>query len=300
MVNGLPIGPNAVKVYVDAILNPKTWLWRPTLDMRTLQDSLNSFIAWLANRVVIETTSSESPVLQRSASKASSIKSLNEMSPVILKSASPRSQTKSASPTSQNDKSPETPKAPLKKPVTKTKPSLTETSSRRKSQVHASNTLRKNCLVVDDDGLFISVFIHCLLFLKRLAFKANQKCKLMDISGKKRVVAEGRWASNSPDQCVHHVPLGPNASRVWVDVVIVKDAAVWRQSTEIEYMEDALGTSIAWPEDKIAMVCIYFKFTCMKNMMTTTDFIFFPPGMTRSAVVDGSCFLTLVFFKFKT
>ena len=85
-----------------------------------------------------------------------------------------------------------------------------------------------------------------------------------------------------------------------MDVVIVKDAAVWRQSTEIEYMEDALRTSIAWPEDKIAMVCIYFKFTCMKNMMTTTDFIFFPSGMTRSAVADGSCFLTLVFFKFKT
>jgi len=86
---------------------------------------------------------------------------------------------------------------------------------------------------------------------------------------------QARFALDQPlysDQCVHHVPLGPNACRVWVDVVIVKDAAVWRQSTEIEYMEDALGTSIAWPEDRIAMVCIYFKFTCMKNMMTTTDF----------------------------
>jgi len=27
LVNGLPIGPNAVKVYVDLVLNPKTWLW---------------------------------------------------------------------------------------------------------------------------------------------------------------------------------------------------------------------------------------------------------------------------------
>lgn len=76
----------------------------------------------------------------------------------------------------------------------------------------------------------------------------------MDLSGKKRVVAEGRWSSNNPDQLVHFVPLGPNACRVWVDVVKVKDAAVWRQSSEIEYMEDALGTSIAWPEDKIVMV----------------------------------------------
>lgn len=76
----------------------------------------------------------------------------------------------------------------------------------------------------------------------------------MDLSGKKRVVAEGRWSSNNPDQVVHFVPLGLNACRVWVDVVIVKDAAVWRPSSEIEYMEDALGTSIAWPEDKIVMV----------------------------------------------
>lgn len=73
----------------------------------------------------------------------------------------------------------------------------------------------------------------------------------MDISGKKRVVAEGRWSSNNPNQVVHFVPLGPNAVRVWVDIVKVKDAAVWRRSSEIEYMEDALGTSIAWPEDKV-------------------------------------------------
>ncbi|CAL9224899.1 unnamed protein product, partial [Arabidopsis halleri] len=28
-------------------------------------------------------------------------------------------------------------------------------------------------------------------------------------------------------------------------------AAVWRRSSEIECMEDAFGTSIAWPEDKV-------------------------------------------------
>jgi len=35
--------------------------------------------------------------------------------------------------------------------------------------------------------------------------KANQKCKLMDISGKKRVVGTGRMHSIDPDQKVHHV-----------------------------------------------------------------------------------------------
>lgn len=73
----------------------------------------------------------------------------------------------------------------------------------------------------------------------------------MDITGKKRVVAEGRWATNNPEQVVHFKPLGPNAVRVWVDVVKVTDAAVWRPDSEIQSMADAIGTSIAWPEDKV-------------------------------------------------
>lgn len=84
-------------------------------------------------------------------------------------------------------------------------------------------------------------------------FKENQKCKLMDISGRKRVVAEGHVHSIDPEQMVHFVRLGANAARVWVDVVKVNDAAVWRATDEIEYMRDALGSSIAWPMDKLVI-----------------------------------------------
>lgn len=83
--------------------------------------------------------------------------------------------------------------------------------------------------------------------------KEDQKCRLLDISGQKRVVAEGRWSSNNPEQLVHFVPLGPNAVRVWVDVVKVNDAAVWKPTSAIECMEDAIGTTIAWPEDKVVV-----------------------------------------------
>lgn len=83
--------------------------------------------------------------------------------------------------------------------------------------------------------------------------KENMKCKLMDITGKKRVVAEGRWATNDPKQKVHFVPLGDNVVKVWVDIVKVSDVKVWRPSDEVEIMEDALGTAIAWPEDKVIM-----------------------------------------------
>lgn len=76
----------------------------------------------------------------------------------------------------------------------------------------------------------------------------------MDITSKKRVVAEGRWSSNNPDLTVHFIKLGQNAVRVWVDIVKVNDAAVWRPSSEIECMEDAIGTAIAWPEDHVLLV----------------------------------------------
>ncbi|CAA7034330.1 unnamed protein product [Microthlaspi erraticum] len=63
-------------------------------------------------------------------------------------------------------------------------------------------------------------------------------------------VAEGRWSSDDPDLTVHFVPLGHDGVRVWVDVVKVSDAEVWRPSSYIECMEDALGSTIAWPKEK--------------------------------------------------
>lgn len=41
----------------------------------------------------------------------------------------------------------------------------------------------------------------------------------MSIAGKKQVVAEGRWASNNPEQTDHFVPLGHYEVKVWIDVV---------------------------------------------------------------------------------
>ena len=74
----------------------------------------------------------------------------------------------------------------------------------------------------------------------------------MDIGERKQVVAEGRIHSTDPNQLVHFVRLGPKAARVWVDVVLVDDAEVWRKSDEIESLKDAHGSSIAWPIDKLA------------------------------------------------
>lgn len=69
-----------------------------------------------------------------------------------------------------------------------------------------------------------------------------------------QTVAIGRVASTDPAEKVHFVPLGPNASKVWVEVSKVDSARVWRPNSEVEIMADAVGTTVAWPNDKITYI----------------------------------------------
>ncbi|KAL0536729.1 hypothetical protein IC582_025689 [Cucumis melo] len=61
------------------------------------------------------------------------------------------------------------------------------------------------------------------------------KCKLLDWYRSGEIVAEGRWSSNDPAALVHHVPIGPHAIRVWVDVA----------TSEMTCIEEALESIIA-------------------------------------------------------
>ena len=79
----------------------------------------------------------------------------------------------------------------------------------------------------------------------------NNKCKLLDLDKKEKIVAEGRVSSVDPTILVHFVPLGTNAVRVWVDVPIAPNARLWRPTSDLQNIEDAVGTTIAWPADKI-------------------------------------------------
>ena len=76
----------------------------------------------------------------------------------------------------------------------------------------------------------------------------------MDCNNSGRKVAEGKVASTVPNELCHFVPLGPNASKVWIDVAKIGNANVWRLTAEVEYMSDAIGSVVAWPNDKIKFV----------------------------------------------
>ncbi|CAH9148420.1 unnamed protein product [Cuscuta epithymum] len=155
-VNGIPLGPKAMIVWVDGMARPESFLWRPTLEMTSIKDVIGSKIAWPSDRIVLENPPSNDESL-----KSSSAKSVNN---------------------------------------------------------------------------------------------SMKKCKLLDIGGSSSIVAEGHWSSTDPNELVHFVPLGPNAVRVWVDIPRISTAFLWRPTCELEYIEDVVGTTIAWPSDRVIML----------------------------------------------
>lgn len=69
---------------------------------------------------------------------------------------------------------------------------------------------------------------------------SSNKCKLLDWSTNDEVVGEGRWQCQKPKALVNGLPFGPNAVKVFVDVVHVPDTFLWRPTSEMTYLEDSL------------------------------------------------------------
>lgn len=115
LVNGLPLGPKAVKVYVDVVHAPQTFIWRPTLDTTYLEECLMSFVAWPVTKVVFEnticSTSHKSPRQDSAATGQSSRGKLD--APAVSKSVATSSkglvkESEAVGTKSLGDKSPAT------------------------------------------------------------------------------------------------------------------------------------------------------------------------------------------------
>ncbi|XP_073026348.1 uncharacterized protein [Primulina eburnea] len=83
---------------------------------------------------------------------------------------------------------------------------------------------------------------------------ANSKCKLFHWSFHGLVVAEGRIASIDPNTKVHHVVLGRSCWKVWVDNVLVEKVGLIRPNDEMQFLDDAIGSTIAWLS-KFVVLC---------------------------------------------
>ena len=92
------------------------------------------------------------------------------------------------------------------------------------------------------------------IFLKSVSVNTQgDKCKIFDWYGSGEIVAEGHFISCDPKDLVHYVPLGPNAMKVGIDFARKPNEFLWRPTSEITYIEEAIGSIIAWPADKIQM-----------------------------------------------
>ncbi|CAE5974205.1 unnamed protein product [Arabidopsis arenosa] len=209
LVNDSRLGPTDVKVLVEIAIVPEAFLWRPAINMFTIEKVVGQMIAWPASKCVNleqELQSEDIAPLGQRSNSSNKCKLLDLTSDAVIV-AEGRWQTQ------------------------------------EQNALVNGLTLGPNAVKV-----FVDVRINGAEVIKE-----KQKCKLMDIGGRKQVVAEGRVHSVDLDTKVHYVCLGSNTARVWVDIVKIDDEAVWRPSDEIEYMRDALGSSIAWPMDKLVI-----------------------------------------------
>ena len=84
--------------------------------------------------------------------------------------------------------------------------------------------------------------------------KGAVRCQLLDwYSEDDAVVGEGDLCSVEPTYKIGHIPLGPNAAAVLVNFEVDKEAYVWRPTTAITVLGDAVGTKIVWPFAKVIL-----------------------------------------------
>ncbi|KAL0886284.1 hypothetical protein Bca101_010267 [Brassica carinata] len=84
--------------------------------------------------------------------------------------------------------------------------------------------------------------------------KGSLRCQLLDwYSEDDVVVGEGDLCSIEPTYKIGRIPLGPNAAAVLVNLVVDKEAYIWRFTTAITLLGDAVGTKIAWPFHKLIL-----------------------------------------------
>ncbi|KAL6198919.1 hypothetical protein ACLB2K_028707 [Fragaria x ananassa] len=75
----------------------------------------------------------------------------------------------------------------------------------------------------------------------------NDLCEVLDWEGTCLVVARGKNSTVDPTTKVHGYNLGPDCYRVTVEEAVVPRAEFYRPQPEFSVMEDAVGSTIAWP-----------------------------------------------------
>ncbi|KAI3870155.1 hypothetical protein MKW98_011596, partial [Papaver atlanticum] len=79
-----------------------------------------------------------------------------------------------------------------------------------------------------------------------------QACELLSWYKEGEVVAEAKIGETNPQMQIHGLPIGLVAYTVCVMTAYVEDAHVYRPTSEIKYVGEAVGNFITWSKDRIS------------------------------------------------
>ncbi|XP_056851722.1 uncharacterized protein LOC108829434 isoform X2 [Raphanus sativus] len=85
-------------------------------------------------------------------------------------------------------------------------------------------------------------------------FKEGVRVQILDwFESEDVVVGEGEFCSDEPMYKIGRVPIGPNAVAVIVKSALISEAFLWRPTTDVLSLEDAVGCKVAWPINKVVL-----------------------------------------------
>ena len=90
--------------------------------------------------------------------------------------------------------------------------------------------------------------------MRSLRNLANATCKLLNWLGIGKVLANAQIESTYPQLLVHHKMLGSDYYKVLVVEILVPNVPVYRYFDVFSTLDDAKGSTIAWPHRYIKFV----------------------------------------------
>lgn len=258
-IGRIPLGMHAGAILVKSVTNEEAPIWRPTTSVTTLGQAIGMKIAWQLEKLILDEDYSENMPTEGEGDKIL----IYDWSKEDVLVAEGRLQ--STDPKKLVNNIPLGPSAA----IVKVDRVVNEDGSLWRPNV-------EKLMIGDALGENIPWPIHKILkatvqanrdeLMSRSRSRASasnssntsknekKKCILLDCKGSGKKVAEGRVSSTNPDDVVHFVRLGPNASKIWVDVPLIEDAPLWRPNSELQIIADAQGSIVAWPNDKLLYI----------------------------------------------
>ncbi|CAA7036910.1 unnamed protein product [Microthlaspi erraticum] len=232
-IGQISIGRNPAAVIIKTVLDPEAGIWRPTAKMYTLGDAVGAKIPWPNDKLILNVNDSnmdprivvlmsELKVVAEGVTISTNPKELiNEIflgrfAAIVKVDLVINFEASLWRPTAEMVLMGDALNANIAWPINRIEP-----RTKPADEASAGEQVSSREAVMRRSSQSTS-------YSTSTTKSPKQKCILLDCNNSGRTVAEGKVCSTNPTDHVHHVPLGENVSKVWVEVVKIGEAAVCR------------------------------------------------------------------------